>query len=835
MGRFSYAGLHLRLLLLVALFLVGAFIFTGSMLAQTKLLSRTSTAACPGPQSVDQVVIILIDALRADFVLPSLSHHYATGEKCDVFSANSTAASRARRTGTLKSLERNLQDPRHPSHGFFFHADPPTVTGQRVKALMTGTLPAFLELTANFNNDVTETDSLLFQLRRRAIVLGDSTWLNLFPDKDNTSLWKRTDVAAAFDMSDFDTNDDKVMDTLFPTLTNETMEKEPSTYAKLVIGHMLGVDHAGHRYHAHHPEIDRQLTKLDGMIGRVVHFLRYERESNMRTLFLVLGDHGMTGSGDHGGESSEEADTFLYAEIIDGQKETSSPSSSSPLLSEESLQRKREATQARWRDNVDEDLAEYAMCREIANVHRDKLSAVHQVDLTSTLSVLLGVPIPFSNLGRVIPELIALADPKADMEAIEECNWRQLITYFKEHEESIDAAWEDNSISFRERMSKMGYFGRKSRGQMSPSGMFLGSCIFLIAACSFLRDGDVLNSLKQRCLVDFWALLLLFLRLGTVFSNSFIVKEAVEVLSLMQLLVFSMLLSVSQRGTDFFLLGFLVCMRVGVPLFWRERTYIAELTAMTSTLEEWLGADQMDAKWNVIGIVLAGVIFCVTSSRTVDRLWMAAFTLLMVACYERNVIHHLVPLVFFLVNFTVFGSKQRRYAALVMWVSSLCREKFLVSVAIGVYGSMLPLVVRATQHFSVVSQAVLLHFLAWIAFFAQGDMCLLNAIDVNAFLVGFQSVHMVLGGAFIVARMLNAFCLSPLAVMLACDTQPTRGWRVCYLSVFLALLQCSVSLFTCYTHKSHLMFFSIFCPKLMFDLLNFGMTCLGYIFAILIM
>ena len=45
-----------------------------------------------------------------------------------------------------------------------------------------------------------------------------------------------------------------------------------------------------------------------------------------------------------------------------------------------------------------------------------------QVDLASSLAVLLGVPIPFGNIGRVSPELLALAefaDPrKAYLEAL---------------------------------------------------------------------------------------------------------------------------------------------------------------------------------------------------------------------------------------------------------------------------------------------------------------------------------------------------------------------------------------------------------------------------------
>lgn len=36
----------------------------------------------------------------------------------------------------------------------------------------------------------------------------------------------------------------------------------------------------------------------------------------MRTLLFILGDHGMTNSGDHGGNSHQETDTFLFAQYF---------------------------------------------------------------------------------------------------------------------------------------------------------------------------------------------------------------------------------------------------------------------------------------------------------------------------------------------------------------------------------------------------------------------------------------------------------------------------------------------------------------------------------------
>ncbi|XP_022102977.1 GPI ethanolamine phosphate transferase 3-like isoform X2 [Acanthaster planci] len=82
------------------------------------------------------------------------------------------------------------------------------------------------------------------------------------------------------------------------------------------------------------------------------------------TVLFVLGDHGMTRTGDHGGDSKDEiaAALFIYSNAI---------------LHQETIDMK-------------------------------AVRIASQIDLVPTLSLLLGVPIPFSNLGSIIPELFGL-------------------------------------------------------------------------------------------------------------------------------------------------------------------------------------------------------------------------------------------------------------------------------------------------------------------------------------------------------------------------------------------------------------------------------------------
>jgi hypothetical protein len=83
----------------------------------------------PSPQ-FSKLVLVLVDALRFDFVrrMPFLS-----------------------RILEKESSSSNKSSQRYSSCLFKFVADPPTTTMQRLKALMTGTMPTFIDASANFN------------------------------------------------------------------------------------------------------------------------------------------------------------------------------------------------------------------------------------------------------------------------------------------------------------------------------------------------------------------------------------------------------------------------------------------------------------------------------------------------------------------------------------------------------------------------------------------------------------------------------------------------------------------------------------------------------------
>ncbi|GIX77178.1 GPI ethanolamine phosphate transferase 3 [Caerostris extrusa] len=153
----------------------------------------------------------------------------------------------------------------------------------------------------------------------------------------------------SFNVKDLDTVDNGILDHLY----NE-IDKNDSD---IIIAHFLGVDHCGHRYGPKHPEMARKLQQMNNVIKNVTEKLKND------TILLVLGDHGMTENGDHGGDSIQEISTALFF---------------------------------------------YSPKKLTTYKYTEEIQTVAQVDIVPTLSLLLGLPIPFSNLGKIISPLFML-------------------------------------------------------------------------------------------------------------------------------------------------------------------------------------------------------------------------------------------------------------------------------------------------------------------------------------------------------------------------------------------------------------------------------------------
>lgn len=311
----------------------------------------TSQSGCWHPKSFNKAVVIIIDALRYDFTVPFNSIS-------DVSSSSGPRPVQAFHNSLPFLYDTAVKEPQN-AFLLPFIADPPTTTLQRLKGLTTGTLPTFVDAGSNFAGTAIEEDNLLGQLRDagwKIVHLGDDTWTALFPGYFEGNLSRAYD---SFNVWDLHTVDNGVTKHIMPLLAKQKRDQWDVVFA-----HYLGVDHAGHRYGPNHPAMTAKLQQMDEVLREVVKSLDDD------TLLVVIGDHGMDGKGDHGGESDDEVEAALWMYSKKGIFGRTDPAYITPPATA-------------------------------------KIRPVQQIDLVSTLALLLGLPVPFNNLGKPIEEAFA--------------------------------------------------------------------------------------------------------------------------------------------------------------------------------------------------------------------------------------------------------------------------------------------------------------------------------------------------------------------------------------------------------------------------------------------
>ncbi|XP_048394483.1 GPI ethanolamine phosphate transferase 2 isoform X2 [Stegostoma tigrinum] len=233
------------------------------------------------------------------------------------------------------------------SLSFIAKAWPPTVTMPRIKAMMTGRIPGFIDVIMNLNSPTLLEDNLIWQAKtagRRIMFYGDDTWIRLFPDH-----FVEYDGTTSFFVSDYTEVDDNVTRHLDSVLKRNDWD--------LLILHYLGLDHIGHLAGPDSHLVGPKLSEMDNVIQKIhTELLSKQGEVTLPSLLMLCGDHGMSDTGSHGGSSSHEVNT--------------------PLVLLSPAFRKKDSFTA----------SEY----------------VEQTDLTSTLALGFGLPIPRNSLGHLI-------------------------------------------------------------------------------------------------------------------------------------------------------------------------------------------------------------------------------------------------------------------------------------------------------------------------------------------------------------------------------------------------------------------------------------------------
>ncbi|CAM9828783.1 unnamed protein product, partial [Ectocarpus fasciculatus] len=190
----------------------------------------------------------------------------------------------------------------------------------------------------------------------------------------------------------------------------------------VLVAHFLGVDHVGHTFGPASQAMEDKLDQMNAALRTVFEGVDDE------TVVFVLGDHGMTEDGNHGGATPEETGAALLVWSRSGER----------LLGPGFNRRNNGGASSSGRDKRSGDTGD-ASSEALAGAdggstnrrqggpiqgHGDvapggeKGSEDHagpvpsgrrvaQIDLVPTISLLLGTPIPFGSLGGVIPEVFS--------------------------------------------------------------------------------------------------------------------------------------------------------------------------------------------------------------------------------------------------------------------------------------------------------------------------------------------------------------------------------------------------------------------------------------------
>ncbi|CAN0041921.1 unnamed protein product, partial [Scytosiphon promiscuus] len=219
---------------------------------------------------------------------------------------------------------------------FQFEADPPTVTMQRLKGLTTGGLPTFIDFRDNFHSPEIAEDNWVSQVRDRAagrrrrgrqkhpagadgapaaaggegaggngdggvVFMGDDTWTSLYP-----TYFSRSYPFPSFNTRDLHTVDDGVLAHLSTELARRDWD--------VLVAHFLGVDHVGHTFGPGSQAMEDKLDQMDAALRTVFEGVHDD------TVVFVLGDHGMTEDGNHGGATPEETGAALLVWSPSGER-----------------------------------------------------------------------------------------------------------------------------------------------------------------------------------------------------------------------------------------------------------------------------------------------------------------------------------------------------------------------------------------------------------------------------------------------------------------------------------------------------------------------------------
>ena len=154
--------------------------------------------------TIDKLVLIVIDALREDFVVRE-NMPFLVG------------------AGSTNGCSINVE------------VESPTVTLPRIKALTTGSVPQFIDVLLNLMSTEVFDDSILHRLvagRKNIVFYGDDTWLKIYP-----RLFLRSEGTSSFYVNDYVEVDDNVTRNVKAELVNDDWDVMCLHYLGTILPH----------------------------------------------------------------------------------------------------------------------------------------------------------------------------------------------------------------------------------------------------------------------------------------------------------------------------------------------------------------------------------------------------------------------------------------------------------------------------------------------------------------------------------------------------------------------------------------------------------------------
>ncbi|XP_012230404.2 GPI ethanolamine phosphate transferase 2 [Linepithema humile] len=509
---------------------------------------------------VTRLIIMVIDGLRWDFVAGPVGKD----------AMPMTSSLLANSSGCL--LQAKLQSP--------------TVTMPRIKAMMTGTVPNFVDIVLNFGSKPLYSDSLLLQAKKHEHVLvfyGDDTWLSLFP-----SVFERHDGTTSFFVTDFTEVDDNVTRHIEDELNHDDWS--------VMILHYLGLDHIGHIEGPFGASIKPKLQEMDEIVAQIARRVQYWNNDGTPALFVVCGDHGMKDSGGHGGSTPQET-TVPFVAI--GKTRCSRQENGEPI-------------------------------------------EVEQLDVATTLSAVLGLPIPSTNLGSVfLDSIYSLGDAKRLF--LLYYNSRQVFDRFRK------LAHRESQIEYvhRKYLNTVKLHADWLKASDNPSGMVENIVLSYNAILKEMKDALISSMVKH----DFRPMVIAMLFLCQILIILFFVQNVAW--------------TTYKKPTSQFLVRFLLC--IGIYYFCGPKSMVSVhpmsilkaslflfviailyincdlcATSHLSLIEfkesKLRGAFQIGAFLHVVS--LAGSSFIEEEHQTWYFFWTSTIVCLLYHCCARLLAHH---------------------------------------------------------------------------------------------------------------------------------------------------------------------------------------------------